>query len=43
MSEKRIRVAIIGAGMIANAGHIPAWKHLEEEEGREIRIGDDEQ
>ena len=31
MSEKRIRVAIIGAGMIANAGHIPAWKHLGEE------------
>ncbi len=22
------RVAIVGAGMIANAGHIPAWKHL---------------
>ena len=31
MSEERIRVAIVGAGMIANAGHIPAWKNLEEE------------
>jgi predicted dehydrogenase len=26
MSEKRLKVAVIGAGMIANAGHIPAWK-----------------
>ncbi|MBC7237432.1 MAG: Gfo/Idh/MocA family oxidoreductase [Chloroflexi bacterium] len=24
---KKLRVAIIGAGMIANAGHIPAWKN----------------
>lgn len=31
MPEKRIRVAIIGAGMIANAGHIPAWKNLAED------------
>ncbi|MBT4501247.1 MAG: Gfo/Idh/MocA family oxidoreductase, partial [Gemmatimonadetes bacterium] len=31
MSEKKIRVAIIGAGMIANAGHIPAWKNLVED------------
>ncbi|MGY8824604.1 MAG: Gfo/Idh/MocA family protein [Candidatus Latescibacterota bacterium] len=28
MSEKRLKIAIIGAGMIANAGHIPAWKNL---------------
>ena len=27
MSENRIKVAVIGAGMIANAGHIPAWKN----------------
>jgi predicted dehydrogenase len=25
---KKLRVAIAGAGMIANAGHIPAWLHL---------------
>lgn len=29
--KRRLRVAIIGAGMIANAGHIPAWKNLPEE------------
>lgn len=28
MSKKRFRVAVIGAGMISNAGHIPAWKNL---------------
>ena len=28
MSEKKLRVAIIGTGMIANAAHIPAWKDL---------------
>lgn len=31
MSDERFEVAIIGAGMIANAGHIPAWKDLEDE------------
>ena len=31
MSNKRLKVAVIGAGMIANAGHIPAWKNLREE------------
>ena len=31
MSEKPYRVAIIGTGMIANAGHIPAWKNLKED------------
>ncbi len=28
MSDKLFKVAIIGTGMIANAGHIPAWKNL---------------
>lgn len=28
MSEKKATVAIIGTGMIATAGHIPAWKNL---------------
>jgi len=27
MGSDKLRVAVIGAGMIANAGHIPAWKH----------------
>ena len=27
----RYRVAVIGTGMIATAGHIPAWKHLAED------------
>ena len=27
MSENRLKIAVIGAGMIANAGHIPAWKN----------------
>ncbi len=31
MSEKRLKIAIIGAGMIANAGHIPAWKNLHDD------------
>jgi predicted dehydrogenase len=30
MSDKLFKVAIIGTGMIANAGHIPAWKNLKE-------------
>ncbi len=28
MSQQKLKVAIIGTGMIANAGHIPAWKNL---------------
>jgi predicted dehydrogenase len=28
MSEKILKVAVVGTGMIANAGHIPAWKNL---------------
>ena len=31
MSDKLFKVAIIGTGMIANAGHIPAWKNLKED------------
>lgn len=31
MSREVLKVAIIGAGMIANAGHIPAWNDLEED------------
>lgn len=30
MSNK-LKVAVIGTGMIANAGHIPAWKNLKED------------
>jgi predicted dehydrogenase len=30
-SDGRLKVAVIGAGMIANAGHIPAWKNLDQE------------
>jgi predicted dehydrogenase len=30
MTDKKFRVGVIGAGMIANAGHIPAWKNLPE-------------
>jgi predicted dehydrogenase len=30
--DARIRVAIVGAGMIANAGQIPAWQHVDEAE-----------
>ncbi len=32
MTADKIRVAIAGAGMIANAGHIPAWQSQEEAE-----------
>jgi len=31
MVREKLRVAIIGAGMIANAGHIPAWINLEDD------------
>jgi predicted dehydrogenase len=31
MSDKLFKVAVIGTGMIANAGHIPAWKNLKED------------
>ena len=31
MGDDRLRVAIIGAGMIANVGHIPAWRDLGDE------------
>jgi len=31
MSDKMLKVAVIGTGMIANAGHIPAWKNLKED------------
>ena len=27
MGSENLRVAVIGAGMIANAGHLPAWKN----------------
>ena len=30
MSDDKLRVAVIGAGMIANAGHIPGWKNRPE-------------
>ncbi|MFL7810402.1 MAG: Gfo/Idh/MocA family protein [Anaerolineae bacterium] len=32
MIDARIRVAIVGAGMVANAGQIPAWQHVNEAE-----------
>ena len=25
MSERKLRVAVVGCGMIANSAHIPAW------------------
>ena len=28
MAEEKLRIGIIGTGMIATAGHIPAWRHL---------------
>lgn len=28
MNNRRFRTAVIGAGMIANAGHIPGWRNL---------------
>jgi predicted dehydrogenase len=31
MNETKLRAAVIGAGMIANAAHIPAWKALGEQ------------
>ncbi|MFH1086288.1 MAG: Gfo/Idh/MocA family oxidoreductase [Chloroflexota bacterium] len=31
MATKRLRVALIGAGMIANAGHVPAWRNAQDE------------
>lgn len=31
MSESKLRVAVIGTGMIANAAHIPAWKNLKKD------------
>jgi predicted dehydrogenase len=31
MARSKLKVAIAGAGMIANAGHIPAWKNLQDD------------
>lgn len=31
MADEKLRVALIGSGMIANAGHIPAWKNVADE------------
>jgi predicted dehydrogenase len=31
MARKKLKVAVIGTGMIANAGHIPAWKNLKDD------------
>jgi len=31
MSEKKLKIAVIGTGMIATAGHIPAWKNKADE------------
>lgn len=31
MSNKLLKIAVIGTGMIANAGHIPAWKNLKDD------------
>ena len=31
MPKELLKVAVIGTGMIANAGHIPAWKNLKED------------
>ena len=31
MAETKLRAAVICTGMIANSGHIQAWKHLEED------------
>lgn len=28
MADEKLRVGVIGAGMIANAGHIPGWKNV---------------
>jgi predicted dehydrogenase len=32
MADAKLRVTVVGTGMIANAGHIPAWKSLPEAE-----------
>jgi predicted dehydrogenase len=31
MPDKLLKVAVVGTGMIANAGHIPAWKNLKDD------------
>jgi len=31
MPDKLLKIAIVGTGMIANAGHIPAWKNLKDD------------
>jgi len=31
MGRAKYRVALIGSGMVANAGHIPAWKNLKDD------------
>ncbi len=31
MSDSKYRIAVIGTGMIANAGHMPAWKELKDD------------
>ena len=31
MPKELFKVAVIGAGMIANAGHLPAWKNLKDD------------
>ncbi|MFP4057853.1 MAG: Gfo/Idh/MocA family protein [Candidatus Brocadiia bacterium] len=31
MAKEKLKVGVIGTGMIATAGHIPAWKNLAEE------------
>ena len=31
MPEETQKIAVIGTGMIATAGHIPAWKHLQDD------------
>jgi predicted dehydrogenase len=36
MSKQTFKVAVIGTGMIANAGHLPAWKNLREKGDVEI-------
>ena len=30
MAGAKLKVGVIGAGMIANAGHIPGWKNVSE-------------
>jgi predicted dehydrogenase len=31
MPDKLLKIAVVGTGMIANAGHIPAWKNLKDD------------